>query len=124
MSQRRQMKTSDIRREFNVNVMREDIDMEISLCGLCGNSGVIDTRKSAIWNGKEVGIIGNCVCENGRAQAKLFKKKAEEPVDIGELEEKLERQRHQMIFKPAPKKEEENCPFCKRPFKDHGGSCF
>jgi hypothetical protein len=87
------LKTSDIRREFNVMVMREDIGFEIPICGLCGNSGIIDTRKSAMWNGKEVGIIGHCVCENGRAYKKSILHMSEK-----EMQEKLEIQKHQ-IFK-------------------------
>jgi len=61
------MKKENIRKEFTVYVMREDIGYNITLCGLCGNSGIIDTRESAIWNGKKIGMIGHCICANGRA---------------------------------------------------------
>ena len=60
----------DIWREFDVEVFREDIGFNIPLCGLCANSGIIDTRDSAIWNNKPVGIKGFCICPNGRALKK------------------------------------------------------
>ena len=56
----------DLFDEYTVWVLREDIDMKISLCGLCGNSGMVDTRDSAIWNNKKVGIRDYCICPNGR----------------------------------------------------------
>jgi len=61
------MKIEDIREEFTTYAMREDIGFEISLCGLCANSGIVDTRKSAVWNDQQVGILGYCLCANGRA---------------------------------------------------------
>jgi hypothetical protein len=64
------MRDDDIREEFTVMVMREDIGFEISLCGLCGNCGIVDTRESVKWNQKNVGLIGYCVCANGRALKK------------------------------------------------------
>jgi len=37
-------------------------------CGLCGNSGYIDTLKSAITpRGVKCGIQAYCICPNGRA---------------------------------------------------------
>ena len=63
--------------------MREDIGFEVSLCGLCANSGVIDTRKSAKWNGKEVGLIGYCICANGRAM-----KKSQPNMSVEDMEER------------------------------------
>lgn len=40
---------------------------ELHLCSLCGNSGVIDTRKSAISYGDvNVGRLNYCICPNGR----------------------------------------------------------
>lgn len=39
-----------------------------SLCTLCGNSGVIDTRKTAISAaGVNVGCFNFCICPNGQA---------------------------------------------------------
>ncbi len=36
-------------------------------CGLCGNSGVIDTcGKVFTSNGTECGMIAFCICPNGR----------------------------------------------------------
>ena len=53
--------------EFNVEVFREDIGFKIPLCGLCANSGIVDTTTTAIWNGKPAGIKTFCICPNGRA---------------------------------------------------------
>ena len=39
-----------------------------SCCGLCGNSGIVDTRgkvRSPI--GKDCGVRAFCICPNGRA---------------------------------------------------------
>lgn len=44
----------------------------ITLCGLCGNSGIIDTSKTAEHYDKMVGIVGYCICPNGRARKKRF----------------------------------------------------
>ena len=41
---------------------------EIGFCGLCGNSGIIDTRGRAITGaGLDVGIKTYCLCANGQA---------------------------------------------------------
>ena len=53
--------------EYTVTVYREDIGCEIPICGLCANTGVLDTTASAIWQGKGVGVKTYCVCYNGRA---------------------------------------------------------
>lgn len=60
--------------EFTVKVLREDLGFEIPLCGLCANSGIIDTTLTAIWNGKKVGVRGYCLCLNGRALKRKFNK--------------------------------------------------
>ncbi len=52
--------------EFIVRVKRDD-GLEITLCGLCGNSGQLDTTKSAQWSGRFVGVASYCICPNGRA---------------------------------------------------------
>lgn len=41
-------------------------------CGLCGNSGVIDTRNQNIKTaaGLKVGVKQYCICPNGRAMKK------------------------------------------------------
>lgn len=42
--------------------------IEITFCGLCGNTGIIDTTQSAITpNGTSVGKKFYCLCPNGRA---------------------------------------------------------
>ena len=38
----------------------------IDHCGLCGNSGLIDTTKSAILFGHNIGGVFYCICPNGR----------------------------------------------------------
>lgn len=47
----------------------------ITLCGLCGNGGIIDTSKTATHGDKMVGVVGYCICPNGRARKKMAKKK-------------------------------------------------
>lgn len=86
------MNREDIRQEFNVNVIREDLGMEISLCGFCGNCGIIDTRKSAKWNGEEVGLIGYCICANGRAY-----KKSHPNLLVKDMEQKIENQNRKIF---------------------------
>ena len=42
--------------------------IEKGLCGLCGNSGFLDTTKSAVSpTGVECGVRRPCICPNGRA---------------------------------------------------------
>lgn len=37
-------------------------------CGLCGNTGVIDTRSTVVTNaGVKCGVRAYCICLNGRA---------------------------------------------------------
>lgn len=61
------MTSREILEYFSVKVFNDALGMEISVCGLCGNSGIIDTRCSAKWDGKNVGILDFCLCPNGRA---------------------------------------------------------
>ena len=43
-------------------------DNNTHLCSLCGNSGVIDTRETAISGaGVIAGKLNYCICPNGRA---------------------------------------------------------
>lgn len=44
----------------------------ITLCGLCGNDGIVDTSKTAEHYGKMVGVVGYCICPNGRARKATF----------------------------------------------------
>ncbi len=53
------------------DVWKEFLHPEYQLCGLCGNSGVIDTRGRAISGaGYDAGILAFCLCPNGRACVK------------------------------------------------------
>lgn len=43
-----------------------------SCCGLCGNSGVVDTRGKVVSpRGEDCGIRAYCICPNGRAIKRL-----------------------------------------------------
>jgi hypothetical protein len=63
----------------NVNIedlwLDEFLDKEKHLCGLCGNTGKIDTRgkvKSPV--GIVTGVLAFCICPNGRVMKKIFGK--------------------------------------------------
>ena len=44
------------------------------MCGLCGNSGIIDTRKTLSYGkGKTRGGRFFCICPNGRKAKRLLK---------------------------------------------------
>ena len=46
----------------------ENNDVPFGLCSLCGNSGVIDTRGTAVSGaGVDAGRLNYCICMNGRA---------------------------------------------------------
>lgn len=60
--------------EFVVKAVNEELGFEIPLCGLCGNSGILDTTTSAKWSNKSVGIKAYCICPNGRARKKVITK--------------------------------------------------
>lgn len=55
-------------KHYSTTTLAPHLNRDISICGLCGNSGVIDTRDSAkdSW-GKPVGIRTWCICYNGQA---------------------------------------------------------
>jgi hypothetical protein len=43
-------------------------ELHDGLCSLCGNSGLVDTRSTAISpTGQRVGRVHACVCPNGRS---------------------------------------------------------
>ena len=45
------------------------VDGPLCLCTLCGNSGVVDTRKTAVSPlGARAGRVNFCICPNGRAE--------------------------------------------------------
>lgn len=66
-------KPIDAWEEYTVYPHADHLDCKIPMCGLCANSGIIDTTKSAIWNGKEIGVVVYCICPNGRAKKKRTK---------------------------------------------------
>ena len=46
----------------------EFVNEDHGLCGLCGNTGWIDTRGRAVSPaGVECGVLKPCICPNGRA---------------------------------------------------------
>ena len=48
-----------------------DIHTGMGLCTLCGNTGIIDTRQTAISpKGINVGRINFCICPNGQWKRK------------------------------------------------------
>ena len=61
------MKKNDLWSEFQVQVMNDELGLKIYLCGLCGNSGIVDTTITAKWKNKSAGIKAFCICPNGRA---------------------------------------------------------
>lgn len=61
----------DLCDEFTVHVLREDIGISIPLCGLCGNSGIVNTLTTAKWNDKLVGVCQYCICPNGRKRKQV-----------------------------------------------------
>lgn len=56
--------------EFEIRAFNEELGFDIPLCGLCGNSGILDTTTSATWKGKPVGVRAFCICPNGRVKKK------------------------------------------------------
>jgi hypothetical protein len=49
-------------------------DRSSVLCGLCGNSGMIDTRPTAKGpTGLKCGIYRPCICPNGRATKRAIR---------------------------------------------------
>lgn len=56
--------------------MEHFLDKESKICTLCGNSGEIDTRATAISaTGVRAGRLNYCICPNGRRK-RLADKKA------------------------------------------------
>lgn len=58
--------------EFTVEVDRGD-GMVIPVCGLCGNSGMVNTLATAELHGNKCGILAPCICPNGRYMKKMRK---------------------------------------------------
>lgn len=68
------MKAKDLWEEFIIYVKHPEIGMDIPLCGLCGNTGYVDTTPTAkCWN-NPAGIRSYCICPNGRANKKNKRK--------------------------------------------------
>ncbi len=59
------MHVKDLWKEYYFKALKDD-GTTIHICGLCGNSGVLDTTNSAFWNDKSVGVKRHCICPNGR----------------------------------------------------------
>lgn len=65
------MKVKDLWEEFIVYVKEPRLGLEVPLCGLCGNSGYVDTLTTATcWADVPAGIKAHCICPNGRAMKK------------------------------------------------------
>lgn len=43
----------------------EFLSPKVDVCGLCGNSGVLDTRGVRSPLGVECGVVAYCICPNG-----------------------------------------------------------
>ena len=65
-------KPIDAWEEFTVYPYADHIGCKIPMCGLCGNSGVLDTTKNTNWQGKDIGVVAYCICPNGRRRKKSF----------------------------------------------------
>lgn len=65
----------DLWEEFIVMVpMPHFQGMEVPVCGLCANTGIVDTLKTAVSpKGVQAGIRACCICPNGRALSKALK---------------------------------------------------
>lgn len=59
--------------EFTVNAIIPSHGHAIPVCGLCGNSGILDTTGSATIHDKPCGIRTFCICPNGRAMKRIGK---------------------------------------------------
>lgn len=64
-------KPKEIWEEFEVKVQDPELGFDVSLCGLCGNTGYIKTI--GVFSPKGIplpSIIKPCICPNGRADKK------------------------------------------------------
>lgn len=60
------MSKNNMWEDYIVQVHNPELGFDIPLCGLCGNSGIVDTTSSAKWKKKKVGIKSFCICPNGQ----------------------------------------------------------
>lgn len=69
-------KANDLWLEFLVQVAMPHLNgLEIPICGLCGNTGRIDTTQSVKTpTGVPGGVKAFCICPNGRAIKRVSKK--------------------------------------------------
>jgi len=69
-------KNKDLWLEFIVQVPMPHLNgMEVPICGLCGNTGRVDTVSFVKTpNGISCGIKAFCICPNGRAYKKAHNK--------------------------------------------------
>jgi hypothetical protein len=66
------LKAKDLWLEFLVEVSRPD-GLVISVCGLCANSGEVNTTSTAVIFDKPAGIKTFCICPNGQTMKKHSK---------------------------------------------------
>lgn len=59
--------------EYTVDALIPAHGHAIPVCGLCGNSGILDTTGSAKIHDRPCGIKTFCICPNGRALKKVEK---------------------------------------------------
>ena len=59
--------------EFTTFQYVNHLPFKIPFCGLCGNTGIINTMdKAKTPQGKPCGIEAFCICPNGRVDKKKF----------------------------------------------------
>ena len=66
---------------------------EFKHCGLCGNSGIINTRGVVTAAGWKVGIVRFCICPNGRAMKRMNK----DDISDQEIESILKNKRKNLL---------------------------
>jgi len=69
-------KPIDAWEEFTVYAYADHLECKIPMCGLCANSGIVNTTQNASWNGKDIGVVAYCICPNGRVKKKKLTKQS------------------------------------------------
>jgi len=73
---------SDLYCEFDSHITTP-IVKKLPVCGLCGNSGIIDTTKTVSCLNQMCGVRAYCICPNGRdVKTKATKQKKWEGTSI------------------------------------------
>lgn len=65
--------------EYTTYVPSHFVGNYIPICGLCGNSGFVDTTNSAKMRGFNCGCNRPCICPNGRAHKRANRKSQKAP---------------------------------------------